>query len=461
MDITNNNNNIVETIKLIKSPELQPIEFRIGVGGNVDAGKSSFVGVITKNILDNGRGFARSFVLKHKHEKETGRTSSVSHQFIRTPEKVIEFNDLAGHEKYYKCTAKQIANNFLDYIAIIINAGTGIQLMTREHIALAYSLKLPMFVVYTKIDNCPNNIYEINLEYIKSYYQKKMNLEVKIISNLHDLNLITSNFTKGCNFIPIFPVSNVTGIGIDIVKQFIMSLKCYINYDELEKQPANFLINCTYNVQGIGLVISGIQQSGIINKGDVLYLGPNATGFQHDPNTNVITNIPQQLETSKSGLRSASGITNVSGNPVSQNFYKVVIKGIHNNFQENVEFLKAGYAGCFNIKAVGRTIIKRNMIRSGMRILNDIKSVYQFEAKVKIFNSSSTITTKYQPVMHCGGISQTVEIVNMNKEYLRSYDEAIVTFRFLYRPEYLEVGNIFIMREGSMKALGKVLKIII
>jgi GTPase len=420
-----------------------PIEFRIGVGGNVDAGKSSFVGVITKNILDNGRGLARSFVLKHKHEKETGRTSSVSHQFIRTPEKVIEFNDLAGHEKYYKSTAKQLANNFLDYIAIIINAGSGIQLMTREHMALAYSLRLPMFVVYTKIDNCPKNIYDINLEYIKSYYQKKMNLEVKIISTIHDLNLITNNFTKGCNIVPLFPVSNVTGIGIEIVKQFIMSLKCYINYNELEKQSANFLINKTYNVQGIGLVISGIMQAGIINKGDILYLGPNATGYQHDPNTNVIINIPQQPEQNN-----------------QQNFYKVVVKGIHNNFQENIDFLKAGYSGCFNIKAVGRTIIKRNMIRAGMRILNDIKSVYQFEAKVKIYNSSSTITKKYQPVMHCGGISQTVEIVDMNKEYLRSYDEAIVTFRFIYRPEYLEVGNIFIMREGSMKALGKVLKII-
>ena len=452
MEITNTNtttNTTPENTSIEKSHELQPIEFRIGVGGNVDAGKSSFVGVITKNILDNGRGFARSFVLKHKHEKETGRTSSVSHQFIRTPEKVIEFDDLAGHEKYYKCTAKQLANNFLDYIAIIINAGSGIQLMTREHIALAFSLRIPMFVVYTKIDNCPNNIYEINLEYIKSYYQKKMNLEVKVISTIHDLNLITSgcNFNRSSNFVPLFPISNVTGIGIDIVKQFIMSLKCYINYTELEKHTSNFLVNRTYHVQGIGLVISGIMQAGIINKGDVLYLGPNATGYQHNPNTNVITSVPQHLENNQGQL--------------NQNFYKVVVKGIHNNFQENVDFLKAGNSGCLNIKAVGRTIIKRNMIRPGMRILTDIKSVYQFEAKVKIYNSSSTITKKYQPVMHCGGISQTVEIVNMNKEYLRSYDEAIVTFRFLYRPEYLEVGNIFIMREGSMKALGKVLKIII
>ena len=68
--------------------DLPPVEVRIGVGGNVDAGKSSFVGVITKGILDNGRGYARSFVLLHKHEQDTGRTSSVSQQYIRQKEKI-------------------------------------------------------------------------------------------------------------------------------------------------------------------------------------------------------------------------------------------------------------------------------------------------------------------------------------------------------------------------------------
>jgi len=149
-------------------------------------------------------------------------------------------------------------------------------------------------------------------------------------------------------------------------------------------------------------------------------------------------------------------LENFHNNP---NFYKVIVKGVHNNFQETVDYLKAGYSGCFNIKPVGRNILKRSMIRPGMRLLGDIHSVFQFQAKVKICNSSSTITKKYQPVVHCGGISQSVQIVNMDKEYLRSYDEGVITFRFMYRPEYLEVGNIFIMREGNLKALGKVLKI--
>ena len=439
-----------------------PLEVRIGIGGNVDAGKSSFVGVMTKNILDNGRGYARSFVMKHKHEQETGRTSSATQQYIRSPECVIEFSDLAGHEKYYKCTAKEISNTFLDYVAIIINSGSGIQLMTREHIALAFSLRLPMFVIYSKIDSTPKNIYEINLEYIKSYYEKKMNLDIIVINTSNDLDSFLADqnkFTKGSNRIPLFPISNVSGQGLDIVRRFILGLEkyCASSNSNLENLDANFFINHTYNVPGIGLVVSGIMKSGTVKKGDVLYLGPNANGYVKDSSTNTIIATPSEREQERNNNTNTTNTGNTSSN--ANNFYKIVIKGIHNNFQENVEFLKAGYSGCFNIKPAGRSILKRGMIRQGMRILSNIHSVFQFEAKIKICNSSSTITKKYQPVMHCGGISQAVQIVKMDKEYLRSYDDAVITFRFLFRPEYLEIGNIFIMREGNLKALGKVIKI--
>jgi GTPase len=441
--------NLDNTQSTIQSLQQQhpPPEIRIGVGGNVDAGKSSWVGVITKNILDNGRGYARSFVLKHKHEQETGRTSAVSQQYVRMPDKVIEFNDLAGHEKYYKCTAKELSNSFLDYVAVIINSGSGVQLMTREHMALAYSLRIPMFVIYTKIDSSPKNIYDMNLEYIKSYYLKKMNLDTVVINSATELAsfIANNNFIKGCNVMPIFPVSNVSGLGIDIVREFLNTLKKYIDYDTSANKDVNFQVSRTYHVQGIGLVISGVMKSGTVRKGDVLYLGPNANGFLRDNNDNTITATPLDYGT--------NGYTPVN------NFYKIVIKGIHNNFQENVDYLRAGYSGCFNIKPVGRSNLKRGMIRQGMRILSNVQSVYEFDAKIKIYNSSSTITSKYQPVLHCGGISQAVQIVKMDKEYLRSFDEAVITFRFLYRPEYLEVGNIFIMREGNLKALGKVLKI--
>ena len=103
------------------------MEIRVAVVGNVDAGKSTLLGVLTHGELDNGRGFARQKLFRHKHEAESGRTSSVGNDIlgfdssgavVNKPEhgnldwvrvcekssKVITFIDLAGHERYLKTT---------------------------------------------------------------------------------------------------------------------------------------------------------------------------------------------------------------------------------------------------------------------------------------------------------------------------------------------------------------------
>ena len=55
------------------------IDLFVATIGNVDAGKTSLIGVLTKGILDNGRGKSRSMILQYKHEIETGRTSTITH----------------------------------------------------------------------------------------------------------------------------------------------------------------------------------------------------------------------------------------------------------------------------------------------------------------------------------------------------------------------------------------------
>lgn len=42
------------------------MEVRVAVVGNVDSGKSSLIGVLTHGELDNGRGFARQRLFRHK-----------------------------------------------------------------------------------------------------------------------------------------------------------------------------------------------------------------------------------------------------------------------------------------------------------------------------------------------------------------------------------------------------------
>lgn len=48
----------------------------------MDAGKSTMLGVLVKGGLDDGRGKARVNLFRHKHEIESGRTSSVGMEIM-------------------------------------------------------------------------------------------------------------------------------------------------------------------------------------------------------------------------------------------------------------------------------------------------------------------------------------------------------------------------------------------
>lgn len=60
----------------------QFVDIRVAVIGNVDAGKSTLLGVLTHGEFDNGRGRARLNLFRHLHEIQSGRTSSISHEIL-------------------------------------------------------------------------------------------------------------------------------------------------------------------------------------------------------------------------------------------------------------------------------------------------------------------------------------------------------------------------------------------
>lgn len=103
---------------------------RVAVVGNVDAGKSTLIGTLTTSSLDDGRGKSRTSIMKHRHEIQSGRTSTATTHLMgfrstgepiagkdqvrskrktedevaRESYRVITLMDLAGHEKYLKTT---------------------------------------------------------------------------------------------------------------------------------------------------------------------------------------------------------------------------------------------------------------------------------------------------------------------------------------------------------------------
>ena len=83
-----------------------------------------------------------------------------------------------------------------------------------------------------------------------------------------------------------------------------------------------------------------------------------------------------------------------------------------------------------------------------------------FEASVFVLHHSTTITIGYQPVIHCGVLRQSAEMVAIHgREALRTGERAIVRLRFLYFAEYILPGSMFLFREGRAKGIGKVTKV--
>ncbi|GAB4819226.1 hypothetical protein N2152v2_006272 [Parachlorella kessleri] len=160
------------------------VDLRVAVMGGVDAGKSTLVAVLTHGsggmpLLDNGRGSARTAVARHKHEIESGHTSSVSQQALgysaqgrvvnyggvaggvggytpfdvaRSAARVIRFVDTGGHEKYSKTALHGLSCMLPDYAMLCVCAVSGVSWVSREHLAVALALGVPTFVVLTKVD---------------------------------------------------------------------------------------------------------------------------------------------------------------------------------------------------------------------------------------------------------------------------------------------------------------------
>jgi GTPase len=275
------------------------MEIRVAVVGNVDAGKSTLLGVLTHGELDNGRGFARQRLFRHKHEMESGRTSSVGNDIlgfdsignvVNKPDhgtldwvkiceqsaKVITFIDLAGHERYLKTTVFGMTGHAPDFGMLMIGANAGIVGMTKEHLGLALALSVPVFVVVTKIDMCPPNILQENLKLLFKILKSQGCRKVPVMVKTPDEVVLSATNFVSERLCPIFQVSNVSGENLNLLKMFLNLLSTRMT--GLDDLPAEFQIDDTYSVPGVGTVVSGTTLQGIIRLNDTLLLGPDALG---------------------------------------------------------------------------------------------------------------------------------------------------------------------------------------
>lgn len=466
---------------------------------------STLLGVLKHKELDDGTGKMRAKIAKHPHEIQTGKTSAASTKLVECEDKKhgVTFIDLCGHEKYLKTTADGIHRYFPDYGIIVVAANRGILKMTLQHIGILFFLEIPVMFVITRVDlvsgtdiyeTCLKNIISIckkykrqpqiinsdkelialknsineiqteyNIElsnididknideylkslesYIKNPNNKNTDKNIELSAKIESLVTQYRNNEKSANekminiamqmdyaknIVPIITISNKNGYYIDTIHKFIDNVRPRRLWDATGMNGTIFYIDQVFNPTGIGIVVSGIVKGNTMKKNDVFFLGPKGKDF-----------IP------------------------------VRIKSFHNDNREEVDELTDHQRGCISITCTDKSIdFNKQWLRKGMIMVRPedytSKICFRFKAEVEILHHSATIGVGYSPVLHYGPISQTCRITNIaDKTVLTTGDKAIVEFKFIMKPEFVETFDetekYFFFREGTTRGRGKIIEIV-
>ena len=453
--------------------------------GSVDSGKSTLIGTIKSNKLDDGNGSNRTLVSNHNHEIKSGKTSSIAVHSIKKYQKnkSVILIDLCGHEKYLKTTMFGIMSYYPDYAIVIIGANRGILKMTREHVKILHHLKIPMILVLTKTDIIDNvyagseedGLVKITSDIKKIFSKGNYNVHEMPLSN----NILDDELYKvipNSKDIPLFKLSCKTGSGLEIFKRYISNLPKYQNIalkmennniiSTIKNKKDNniFYIETVYCPPGIGWVVTGIlkcyNNDGYISTGSQLYMGPFTENLQ------------------------------------------VKVWSIYNYYDEKIDKLYNGERGCLAIRCDKK--LSRNFFKKGTIITNNLEIIklasYKYRASIKLLSHPTNVRDNFCPVIHCNTVRQTasIKIVNIthnseknnisqnnnsnihdthvtgiednlwNKNELNNFGEkcifpgehAIIELEFKYKPEFIQPNELFFLREGLTLGVGTILNAI-
>mmetsp|Transcript_19672 Transcript_19672/g.41257 ORF Transcript_19672/g.41257 Transcript_19672/m.41257 type:complete len:770 (+) Transcript_19672:94-2403(+) len=432
---------------------------RVAVVGNVDAGKSTLIGTLTTSFLDDGRGSSRTAIMKHRHEIESGRTSTSSSHLLgfrdtgetiagrdkirsnkmksedeiaRASFRIVTLMDLAGHEKYLKTTIHGVSSGMADYGLILVNSRHPPTHMTQHHLNLCCSYGIPVIVVFTKVDGCPDHALATSKkELAKLLKSPDIGRRPFAVKNEADVDTCVGKLQV---LAPMLDISCVTGEGLPLLRKLLFGLPKRRRHEKKVNRPFELLIEDVFNnVPGVGSVVSGFVNAGELTVGTTqVYVGPTDDGT----------------------------------------FLKTVAKSAH-IARINTTRITAGQSATL---AFSLNKEMRKKLRRGMVVVKDNPtSTRQFDAEICVLKGEgTTIRESYQAYVHILNVRQTafarnIEIVNNNALglppshgakhdsegiVLRPGSRAKVRFEFAKRPEYLRPGMRMLFRDGRVRGVG-------
>lgn len=434
-----NGKTIAEVLVRKIPDEMNCVEVRVAVVGNAGVGKSTLIGVLTQGNLDNGKGKARLNIFRHLHEIKSGSTSSISHEILGfTPEgesvnysscnfmtaeqicekssKLITFLDLAGQKKYINTTIQGISGYSPHYAMLVISSNAGVVGMTREHLTIATALEVPFFIVVTKTDSSdPTKTLGTLETFLKDVGVRKVPMFIKSVNDVITAGKV--QWTQAV--VPIFCVSNVTGVGLDLLLKYLHVLGPSISERErarLEQEPVEFHIDEMCQAGDVGPILGGILIKGVITEGTLLKIGPQEDG----------------------------------------SFSQVTVKSIHRN-KIPCRVVKAGQSAALYLENIVP------LPRTGMVLLSLYtvpKICWYFQATITIIGPKVVLNVGSEVTAHISNIRQTVVIIGIfPAQFITNDQTTSVLFKFKQHPEYIKEGQRLLLREGLSKGLGKIKQI--
>lgn len=418
------------------------VEIRVAVLGSVEAGKSTLVGVLTTGEIDNGRGSARLHVFRHLHEITTGRTSSISHETLgfdaagelvlynqynlRTPNdicenscKVVNFIDLGGCRRYLRTTIHGLSGYLPHHAMLVISSAASDIGTASEHLEVCKELEIPFFIVVSKIDL--GETQRTN-DLLKTLLQQVGNKKVPLfIRTSDDVFTVAAQQLKN-TVVPIFHVSNVSGQGLDLLKQFLGLLSPGLNVKEkekLEQLVPLFQIDEIFNSTHMKQITGGLLVHGVVTVGTPLLVGPFDDG----------------------------------------SFRPIKVESIHRN-RMPCRMVNAGQSASIRLDD------HIQGLRSGMVLLgNDLdqsppRGVVYFQAEVTVIFHPTALSIGCQGMIHIGNVAQLATVKGiMGGGPLLTNQTGSVMFIFSANPEYIYVSQRILFRNGKIKVTGQVTQV--
>jgi len=432
---------VMELLVRKTNEESTNMDQRIAVLGNVDAGKSTLVGVLVNDELDNGRGRSRLQMFRHPHEMESGRTSSISIDLLMFDKngniveeqsstvKNFEIWDLAGDSKYMKTTLYGLTSSKPGYVILIISANKGIQGTTAEQLYAAYALALPVIVIVTKIDLVSPTGVSAQITKIEEFLSELPFNYVPVVADSASKSSNLANaITENTKLVPIFTTSSVTGAGLELLRKFIYLLPTATE-DYRCDADCEFLVSRYYqheefqNNETDFFVVEGRLQSGIISKGDELKIGPDDRGSFH-----------------------ACTVLSIKQNDLSK------------------QRLGAGHLATVKLRCTDKLLL-----RKGLHLVQNVPDVsLHFVAECSIFSISKktklrNIRVGQLMTAHVGNVRQTVRVdgIFINDERVSEVCSSQnhspkIDFAFIKCPEVIKTDQRAVFRDDEIRISGRI-----